>query len=209
MKPLNVINKLLRRKPNPLEQRFAQVYDHALWGDDETRSGWGSKRDSGHVKATLEYLRKIVPEYDVRSLSDIPCGDFNWQPLMLAEFKDLDYAAYDIVPQMIEDNKLKNPDVKFAVLDITRDIPRAADLILCKDLLNHLTYDDIRKAISNMKLSGSKYLLASNDFNWEKNEEIVNSGNNHRPVDICKAPLAFPEPIWRTHYMGLWPLEKL
>jgi hypothetical protein len=195
--------------PNPLEARFSEVYEKALWGDDETRSGWGSKRDSGHVQSTLGYLREIVPRYKIESLSDIPCGDFNWQSLLLAEHEDLDYVGYDIVPSLIKDNRAKYSGIIFHTLDITKEIPRRADLILCKDMLNHLTYDDIRLTINNMKRSGSTYLLASNDFTWPENVEVRNEGNGHRPVDICKPPLNYPAPIWSTHYMGLWRLSDL
>lgn len=198
-----------RAAPNPLEARFSEVYEKALWGDDETRSGWGSKRDSGHVQAVLVYLREIIPQYKVETLSDIPCGDFNWQSLILAEYKDLDYFGYDIVPALINDNRAKYPGIRFERLDITKEIPRRADLILCKDMLNHLTYDDIKRAINNMKRSRSAYLLASNDFTWPENVEVRDEGNGHRPVDICKPPLSYPAPIWNSHYMGLWRLSDL
>jgi trans-aconitate methyltransferase len=199
----------VRQKPNWLEMRFADVYRHALWGDEETRSGWGSKRESPHVQAALEYLRNIIRDYRIKTLSDIPCGDFNWQPLLFAEHGGLDYVGYDIVGGIVEDNRRKSPGVRFEKLDITKQIPRRADLILCKDMLNHLKYDDIRRAITNMKQSGSEYLLASNDFTWPENEDVADAGNNHRPVDICKPPLSYPAPIWNTHYMGLWRLAEM
>jgi hypothetical protein len=198
-----------KQAPSPLAARFTDVYENALWGDDETRSGWGSKRESGHVKAALEYLDDIIPRYKVKNLSDIPCGDFNWQPLILEKHKNIDYIGYDIVKSMIDNNCAKNPGVKFKKLDIVNEIPRKSDLILCKDMLNHLTYNDIRRAIKNMKRSRSTYLLASNDFTWPENIEVVDAGNSHRPVDICKPPLNYPAPIWNTHYMGLWTLADM
>src|SRR5215831_2218119 len=70
----------VRCRPDYLERRFTEVYEKALWGDDETRSGWGSKRDGGHVQTALEILRMVIPKYDILSIADIPCGDFNWQP---------------------------------------------------------------------------------------------------------------------------------
>ena len=197
------------RKPPALEARFTEVYEKALWGDDETRSGWGSKRESGHVQAALAYLNEIIPARGVRSVADIPCGDFNWQPLLLERWPGLDYAGYDIVRSLIADVRRKHPAVRFAVLDVTKQVPPRADLILCKDLLNHLTYDDIRRALANMKRSGAMWLLASNDFTHASNEDVIDAGNNHRPVDICKPPLHAPPPEWSTHYMGLWRLEAM
>jgi hypothetical protein len=209
-----VLQELGRReavgfRPNFLEQRFTEVYGKALWGDDETRSGWGSKRNSGHVQTALEILRMVIPKYNILSIADIPCGDFNWQPLFLSDHAQVAYIGYDIVGSMIVDNKRKNPNREFRQLDITKQVPAKADLILCKDMFNHLTYADIRRAIGNMKRSGSTYLLASNDFTFPQNVDVVNEGSNDRPVDVVKAPLSYPAPLWNNHYMGLWLLALM
>lgn len=202
-------HEAVRCRPDYLEQRFTEVYEKALWGDDETRSGWGSKRDSGHVQTALEILRMVIPKYNISSISDIPCGDFNWQPLFLNDHTQVAYIGYDIVGSMIVDNKRKNPSREFRQLDITKEVPAKADPILCKDMLNHLTYADIRHVIGNMKRSGSTYLLASNDFTFPHNVDVVNERSNDRPVDILKAPLSYPSPLWNNHYMGLWLLAAM
>jgi hypothetical protein len=202
-------NEAVGCRPNFLEQRFSEVYGKALWGDDETRSGWGSKCNSGHVQTALEILRMVIPKYNILSVADIPCGDFNWQPLFLSDHAQVAYIGYDIVGSMIVDNKRKNPNREFRQLDITKQVPAKADLILCKDMFNHLTYADIRHAIGNMKRSGSTYLLASNDFTFPQNVDVVNEGSNDRPVDVLKAPLSYPAPLWNNHYMGLWLLALM
>ncbi|HEY2122121.1 MAG TPA: methyltransferase domain-containing protein [Chthoniobacterales bacterium] len=204
-----IVPQEFRRRPDYLERRFTEVYEKALWGDDETRSGWGSKRNSGHVQTALEILRMVIPKYNILSIADIPCGDFNWQLLFLNDHAQVSYIGYDIVGSMIVDNKRKNPSRKFTQLDITKEVPAKADLILCKDMLNHLTYADIRRAIGNMKRSGSTYLLASNDFTWPENVDVVDEGSNDRPVDVLRAPLSYPSPLWNNHYMGLWLLAEM
>ena len=47
------------------------------WESNESRSGIGSE-----IKNTKEVLRAInqmsLKQYNIKSIIDIPCGDFNW-----------------------------------------------------------------------------------------------------------------------------------
>src|SRR4051812_10120929 len=55
---------------------FTEIYRRQLWGSGETVSGYGS------TIAGTEPLRTALPlllrKLGVRTLIDIPCGDFNW-----------------------------------------------------------------------------------------------------------------------------------
>jgi len=59
-----------------LEERFVYIYQHNLWGGEESRSGLGSSLNE------TEVLRKEVPivlaKISASSILDIPCGDFRW-----------------------------------------------------------------------------------------------------------------------------------
>jgi hypothetical protein len=190
----------------PLERVFAEFYEKNIWRDPETRSGKGSRKDSSAVRDTLAALREIVAHYDVRSLADIPCGDFNW----IGEFllnSGVRYVGYDIVAKLVADNREKHPGIEFRQLNIVEEVPENADLILCKDLLNHLTYEEVRNALENMRRSGARYLLASSNFGY-KNRQLVARRwfKSSRHLDITAAPLNYPAPIWRIGYLGLWSL---
>ena len=137
------------------------VYDGQLWGDHESRSGAGSVKGSPWVTFAAEAIRKAVSEHGVRSINDIPCGDFNWLPDVLAGLGHVRYIGFDIVFDALARSKERFPQYEFRVLDITAKIPPAADLIFCKDLLNHLTDADVKRAIANMRRSGSKSRLST------------------------------------------------
>lgn len=192
-----------------LKGRFARFYETNYWCDPESRSGPGSRRDSGQVHAAIEALTMVVCEHDVRSIADIPCGDFNWMPLFLEAWPSVAYRGFDIVPAAVADNRARHPGRRFDVLDITREVPPRADLIFCKDLLNHLSHDHVRAALGNMRRSGSTFLLASNNFGAE-NAEMPPLGRVHsRHLDITRPPFDAPKPLWNTHYLGLWRLADL
>src|SRR5580693_4742401 len=118
-----------------LRAKFAAIYYRGFWGTRETRSGAGSVRDSLSVMIAGVAIAEVVRDYGIRSISDIPCGDFNWMPDVLASLGEVSYAGFDIVKTIIRRNKKRRPDCEFRVLDITTDVPPAADLIFCKDLM--------------------------------------------------------------------------
>jgi len=198
-----------RERSESLRSRFTTVYDQSLWGVSESRSGVGSVKGSPWVTLAAEAIRKAVGEHDVRSIDDIPCGDFNWMPDVLAGLGAVGYIGFDIVGAALARNKDRFPHYEFRVLDITAQVPPAADLIFCKDLLNHLTDADVKRAIGNMRRSGSKFLLASNNPGFE-NTPLPETAGASRHLDITAPPFDFPPPLWSVaEYMSLWRLADL
>lgn len=205
-----VFRKLLEmvsgRTDLTLRDRFTRFYRTNHWSDPESRSGPGSRRDSGQVLAAIEALRMVHLAHGARTIADIPCGDFNWMPMFLEAWPLVEYRGFDIVPDIIADNRARHPGHRFDLLDITREVPPAVDLIFCKDLLNHLSHADVRAALANMRRSGARLLLASNNFG-APNEEMPPLGRQQsRHLDITRPPFDAPPPIWNTHYLGLWRL---
>jgi hypothetical protein len=198
-----------RERSETLRSRFTTVYDQGLWGVSETRSGFGSEKGSQWVTIAAEAIRKAVSEHGVRSIDDIPCGDFNWMPDVLAGLGPVRYIGFDIVFDALARNKERFPQYEFRVLDITAKVPPAADLIFCKDLLNHLTDADVKRAIANMRRSGSKFLLASNNPGFE-NTPLPETPGGSRHLDITAPPFHLPPPLWSVaDYMSLWRLADL
>jgi hypothetical protein len=178
-------------------------------GDSETVSGWGSRKDSASVAAAISALDTAREKTNFTSINDIPCGDFNWIGAYLQSAPEISYRGFDIVPSLIQKNKMLHPAYEFECLDVTSASPPQADLILSKDFFNHLTYEDVKKALANMKKSQSRYLLASNNFDFINEELHANVGNSSRHLDLCAEPFNLPEPIWRTHYMALWKFSDI
>lgn len=192
-----------------LSRRFAQVHDENLWGSEESRSGPGSVLTSPSVRCAENAIRKAVDEEGVRSVSDIPCGDFNWMPHLLAKMGDLKYTGFDIVFSALHKNKARYPQYEFRQLDIVTTVPPRADLIFCKDLLNHLDDADIKSALSNMKKSGSRLLLASNNEGFT-NTPLPKVASGSRYLDITAPPFSFNPPIWTLEgYLSLWRVADI
>lgn len=192
-----------------LEARFTTVYEQRLWDSTESASGLGSELSSGQVTHALDLLRRMIPELGVRSIADVPCGDFNWMPVLLREHPEIEYHGYDVVPPLIEENRRRHPDHRFSVLDITIQPPARADLVFTKDLVNHLSEKDVWLALKNMVASGSSYLMITNNTGQENVDLAVGQAHASRFLDLLAAPYSLPQPLYVDHYFLVWPREAV
>jgi SAM-dependent methyltransferase len=194
-------------------QRFTTIYETHFWVDDESRSGGGS-----NLYAT-EKIRKAIPglflKYGVRSVLDIPCGDFFW----FREMKlDLDsYIGGDIVSPLIASvaEKYTSPTRSFRVMDLTRDMLPDCDLILVRDCFIHLSFEAIIAALRNITQSKIRYLLTTH-YADAVNVDIE-TGFYHA-VNLFAPPFNFPPALeliddsakgLMSRQLGLWQVDDL
>ena len=189
--------------------RFTNVYKNNLWGSAESVSGPGStlknaESDMLFLKQTLKTL--YAPQTRI-SISDIPCGDMNWMKILLEDLKtdfDIAYTGYDIVDELIEKNAKTHDQYRFETFNIVDNIPPKTDIIICRDLLNHLKSSDVVKALNNLVKSESTYLFISNNRGFENTELPLDVGGASRHLDIEKPPYNFGTAIEYNGHMGLW-----
>ncbi len=80
-------------------------------------------------------------------------------------------------------------DVMYLVSD---DLPKA-DLVMVRDCFIHLPHAVVKKAIENVKRSGSRYLLTTTSPGRVDNIDIELGG--FRPVDLQATPYDLPPPL--------------
>lgn len=187
--------------PSESEARFDEVWRGNMWASAESASGPGSERDSGAVRHAIDLLERLTDQLQLRSIADLPCGDFNWMPEFLARRPSVQYVGYDVVGAMIARNRLRFPGRTFRQLDITREVPRRADLIFSKDLLNHLTEADVWAALENMVASGARYLLLTTNRGFGNTDLQPDVPHASRYLDLEAAPYSLTNPIHADHYM--------
>jgi len=171
------------------ENVFETIYKNNCWKSIESRSGEGSD-----LSTTTE-IRKQLPfiwkKYKIKSFLDVPCGDFNW--MNAVDKKGIEYIGGDIVEELINRNKehYETSNIQFKKIDITKDPLPQADMIFCKDCLQHLSYDNIRKALQNFKRSGAKYLMLTSYPLTLKNHDILDG--DYRALNLLIDPFNLPE----------------
>lgn len=189
---LHKVQYMLLRLVAP-RKTFDYVYKSRFWGrDQESVSGPGSSMEATAV------VRRVLPEwireFGIRSILDVPCGDFHWMKTV-----DLGVERYiggDIVAALIEDNRSKYTSGarRFEVIDLSRDALPKADAVFCRDCLVHLSYKDQQAALRAIASSGAKYLITTTfSGKVERNKDIITG--SWRPIDLRLPPYSFPEPL--------------
>ena len=140
--------------------RFTKIYKSNHWNSLESRSGEGSTFENTE-NIRLE-LPKLLNKYQINIFLDVPCGDFNWMRYVM-EASSIQYIGGDIVPDLIKSNNQRYTDknISFINLDLTKGPLPTADLMLCRDCLFHLSYDDIKRTLEVFLSSSVNYLLAT------------------------------------------------
>jgi len=194
---------------------FEAILRDNTWGDAESRSGMGS--NLLYTETLRAELPPLIEEFGFRSMLDIPCGDFFWMRLLTL---DLTYVGGDIVPRLVERNQslFGGERRRFAQLDIVCDRLPKVDLVFCRDCLVHLSYEDAFRALSNIKRSGSTYLLTTTYVDRQSNRDIRTG--DWRTLNLRLPPFGLATPLrliderapqegFRDKSLGLWMIADL
>jgi len=174
----------------PSKYRFTLIKNANFWGSSESKSGTGS--DIVRTQVISQNLGHIIKEYDIKSILDCPCGDMNFMKEIFSKDPTIacKYSGMDIVPELIKENKIKFPDVCFIEGDLSK-LNKSYDLIIVKDLLQHLRTKTQLEIICALKESGSKYLLINHEPHIKRNLYVY--------ID--------PAPLWIKFNLTLEPFN--
>jgi hypothetical protein len=178
---------------------FSSIYTNYGFGSTESRSGPGSTLEE--TKHLREKIVKLVEKYEIKSVLDIPCGDFNWMKEIVHHFKH--YTGGDIVEDCIRTNEslYSKDEINFINFDLINDEFPKHDLLLVRDVVGHFPIGDGLQLVKNIINSDCKYLLSTtwynvndeNYFQLHKNR-IIDYGRFY-PVNLMSTPFNFPKPI--------------
>ena len=198
-----------------LDQVFEKIHLTNLWGADGSVSGLGSELDS--TARLRVQLPTLLRELRVRTLLDVPCGDFHW--LSRVDLPVEHYIGADIVEEVVRSNRDKYGR-EFVRLDLCVDALPKVDLVLCRDCLVHLSNANIRRAVANLKASGPEWLLTTHFLECAKNADIEDG--DWRMINFELAPFGWPAPIrvlvedcneagggYADKALGLWRIAEL
>lgn len=175
--------------------KFKYIYKIKYWRGTKDGSLSGTGSDIATTKFLSERLDKFIKSHNIESITDIPCGDFNW--IHTLDLNKIEYYGYDVVPEIIKNNRENkhSKNIHFDVKDLKKDDLLDTDLIIIRDLFFHLKINDIEKCLNNIKRHKFKYVAITNYPNAEKNIDKI-MGDRWRPYNLTKAPFNLIEPCF-------------
>lgn len=188
----NIFKATLSNKDSlNLKTKFSNVYENNLFKGRISRSGEGS--DLVQTATIRSRLPRLIEELNIKKLLDAPCGDWYW--MREVNLCVDEYLGVDIVDELIKKNQFTygNKQISFQCLNLATDALPKSDLILCRDCLVHLSFDDALEIISNFKHSGATYLLTTTFSKRMRNEDL--GSGFWRPLNLQLPPFNFPPPI--------------
>ncbi len=164
------------KKPWPTKEAMEQVYKMNLWGEND--SGFYSGIGSHNPEIVNPYVNAVKLFFTSFEsppvVCDLGCGDFNVGRQLVAATKK--YVAVDIVKDLIHRNKekFKVENLEFQCLDIAVDSLPAGDCAILRQVLQHLSNEEIQNILR--KLVHYKYVLLTEHIpvgTFEPNKDII------------------------------------
>lgn len=190
-KPLLNILKDSELRENSSEYIFTEIYNNNMWENDESVSGPGSTLE--YTKNLRKELILLFNEFNIKSVFDAPCGDFNWMQHVIKN-TDISYIGGDIVPELIEKLNFqykKEKNLSFIHIDLIKDKLPASDLMICRDCLFHMPFYETKQILKNFIDSNSSYLLTTTHINENNFSNIDIKMGDFRFIDLFLPPYCF------------------
>lgn len=131
---------------------FSRIYAENRWNGGESLSGPGS--GSVPTQRIAREIVALVAELGVESVLDVGCGDNFWLPDLPG------YLGVDVAPEALERAERFHPERRYALVHPWEPLPKA-DLVLCRDVIQHQSWLDADKLIQRIQASGATWLVAS------------------------------------------------
>ncbi len=197
---------------------FNEIYRRNTWTDTESVSGIGSSHKQ--TQELIDKLPRVLQNFQITSMLDAPCGDFNW--MRKVDLKNIAYSGADIVETIVVSHNQKFADERrqFSLLNLIDEKIGKFDLVFSRDCFVHFSFADIFKSLENIKTGESKYLMTTTFTDQKLNKDIHTGG--WRPLNFELSPFNFPKPLFILNEkctemngqfsdksLGLWKIVEL
>lgn len=173
-----------------IKATFTEIFQKRVWGEENRESGPGND-----PVGCLRYTRFVRTFFGGDIIADIGCGDcILWDSVLPGRF----YYGVDVVSDLITRNKIRcqTPASKFECAEFftytAQSIMQASDVVLLKDVLQHLPLDDIKYILAYLiRLSDreNKRIVITNEYDptFEGSNSDIQMGGM-RPIALKEPP---------------------
>ena len=116
--------------------------------------------DSNSIIEIIEALKEKDGRISRKPIiNEAGCGDMFWLRYNYGYFKSaVDYMGYDITDRSSDWYSV----FKFKEADMTTELMRGCDIIICRLVFIHLPNSSVEKSIKMFRRTGAKYLISDN-----------------------------------------------
>ena len=195
------------------------------------KDGWSegqfpiSGRGSTHAASrgicqVLSRLCKLGDVPAVTSITDLGCGDLTWMGPWLRQHPQVRYTGMDVMLSSLQIARQRAPpNAQVLELDASADVIPAADLLLERDVIQHLPYDLGMQLLHNVARSQATWFLGTLDLRAGNAPDMA--APDFRPLNLLAKPFSLPTPHsifseekpggFAPHekWYGLWGVEEL
>jgi len=169
-------------KNNINKNIFNNIYKTDFWSG---KSGPGS--DPNNAKVWIDTVNLFIEKQDIYSILDLGCGD--WRLGKILNITNKKYIGVDVSTIIIEEIKHNaKENIVFIADDMETMIFPKVDLIIIKDVLQHLSNNSVKLIMSKI-MNSCNYALICNDIGENENIDIL--PGEHRNLDLSKAPFNY------------------
>lgn len=209
----------------PKSKKFEYIYKSKYWQNVEDGSLSGAGSNEVSTEKIRSELKEFVLQNNISSIIDIPCGDWQWMSMF--DLSEINYMGYDVVEELIISNtkKHKSENINFGVKNLINDSLPKADLVIVRDMLNHLDESDIFKCINNLQNSEIRYIGITNFPKISNNiknflGDKLRLGDRWRPINFTIKPFCLNDPLLNLNdfcditeidkmkYLSIWTKEN-
>jgi len=142
---------------------FNEIYLKNMWGkSEETKffSGGGSREPT--VTPYIELIIKFIKDNNIKTITDVGCGDFYVSNKILSEVNYDNYIGIDVSDIIVSYNRdtFSTNKISFKHLDISKEEIDGGDLCLVKQVFQHLPNESIFDAMVNL-LNKFSYIIVT------------------------------------------------
>lgn len=179
---------------------FTDIYARKLWGE-----GSGGGADPEARKPWAEAVSRVIAEMKPRTVVSVGCGD-GWADAEIELGKTF-YVGIDCVPWMVDYCREHHSAANRSYLmqdivnqDITSQLILCrwfvADLVLCKEVTQHLDDDAIYALLNQFKYAKAVIHCSSTTPG-----DLIGTVGGFRPVWLSREPFSLPtEPLIEWQY---------
>lgn len=172
------------------DNKFDAIYKKQIWSgqsDLVPLSGPGSMVESS--LPVIDFINEAIDTNRIRTVLDLGCGDLTYiSTIDSITSGAVRYTGVDVSDYILQENTKRYPWFEGTCKDITESQTYDADLILIKDLLFHLTNNQISLLFDNLARSRFTYCIVTTMNNKSNRNRKLDQKHNYANVNIRISP---------------------